>query len=208
MKAAYREAIEHISVTEDMRARILSNIQNADVRSAKVRSYPVPVRCLAAAACFALLIAGTIALPNFHTPVPVASPPAVQNGILDRTEVSSLHELSQLVGFEVEELKDLPFHTIETLYIAYGTELAEVKYIGETQSLVFHKAVGNTDPSGDYTTYSDTLILELDNISVTLKGESGAYCLALWQDDAYSYSIRTSAAFSDVEWTQVLEPVD
>lgn len=201
---AYKEAMDHIAVTADMRSRILNNIQSSDLKAAKIRSHSIPVRHWAAAACFAVLIAGTIVFSNFLGPIQAEPLSGIQNGILDRTEVSSRSELSQAVGFEVEDLKNLPFEVTETFYTAYGDEMAEVKYVGETQSLIFRKAIGTTDPSGDYTAYSDTLILEFGNRCVTLQGESGMYCLATWQDESYSYSIRSSTTFSDTEWTQIL----
>ena len=204
MREAYRDAMNHIAVTEEMRVRILTNIQNTDLHAPKSRSHPFPVRYLAVAACFALLIAGAIALPGSRTPIQSENPSGVQNGILDKVDVHSLQALSQFVGFEVELLTELPFDVIETQYAAYGQDLAEVKYVGKTQSLVFHKIAGNTDPSGDYTAYSDTLILEVGRISVTLKGESGMYSLAVWQDGEYSYSLKSDMPFSNDEWVSIL----
>ena len=201
----YKEAMNHIAVTTDMRSRILDNIKNLDFQATKTKPHPSPVRYWAAAACFAAIIAGTMVLPNFLTSIQAEHPSEVQHGILDRTEVSSLSELSQTVGFEVDDLKNLPFDIIETFYTAYGNEMAEVKYVGETKSLIFRKAFGSTDPSGDYTSYSDTLILDFSHGSATLKGNSGMYCLATWLDDTYSYSIRVSTALSDVEWIRIFE---
>lgn len=203
LREAYKEVMNHISVTEEMQVRILTHIQNTDLHTATGRPHSFPARYLAAAACIALLIAGTIALPHSHTPLQNQNPSGVQNGILDKAEVHSLHELSQSVGFEVELLTNLPFYVIETKYASYAQSLAEVRYIGETQSLVFRKTVGSTDPSGDYTVYSDTLILEIGSISVTLKGESGMYSLAVWQDGEYSYSMQSTTAFSDMEWKNI-----
>ena len=203
MRKAYREAMNRIAVTEEMQMRILAHIGSMEIRAAKRK--PFPIRYFAAAACFALLIAGATVLPSFRTSLEEKDPPGVQTGIPNRTEVSSIEELSQAVGFEVELLGNLPFEVTDTQYIAYGQALAEVNYRGETQDLMFRKTVGNTDPSGDYTAYSDTSVLELGNRSVILKGESGRYSLAVWQDGTYSYSIRLSAPYSDAEWMAILE---
>lgn len=112
------------------------------------------------------------------------------------------------MGFEVKSLTKLPFAVTDTQYMSYGGTMAQVTYSGETQSLVFRQTTGSTDPSGDYTVYADTVILSLGDCSVTLKGESGAYLLALWQDGTYSYSIHSSAAYSEAEWADLLPGVE
>lgn len=200
----YKEAMNRIAVTEDMRSRILNNIKNLDFPTRKAKSHPLPVRYMTMVAYFALFIVGTIGPPNFLGSLPSKDPTYVQSGVLERTEVSSLSELSQAVGFQVDTLKNLPFDIEEIVYTVYGTEMAEIKYVGAIQSLVFCKAIGAADPSGDYS-YPDTVILGFSHGSATLKGESGLYCLATWQDDTYSYSIRISDALSDIEWMHIFD---
>lgn len=205
MREAYREIMNHVAVTEEMRTRILKNIQNAEITTAKLPSHSILIRYFAAVACFVVLIASAVTLPNLHAPTQTPSPSGVQSWIWSRVEAASLSELSQLVGFEVEKLENLPFSIIEIQYAAYPGELAEVTYLGETQNVVFRKTAGDSDPSGDYTVYADTVQLEVGLTSVTLKGEAEAYTLAVWQDNTYSYSIRSSAALSEAEWRNLLE---
>lgn len=205
MRQAYREVMDHIAVTDEMRERVLYPIRTMDLSAAKVRRRRVWTRRLAAAACFAVLVAGAVALPQINTPSQGENPPGVEHGVWNRTQAASLEELSRLVGFEVEGLESLPFPVMETSYTAYGKEMAEVTYTGETQSLVYRKTADSGDPSGDYTAYSHVLVLELETGTVTLKGEEGSYCLALWEDGAYSYSARASEGYSQDQWAQLLE---
>lgn len=205
LRQAYREVMDHIAVTEDMRERVLQHIRTMDLPAAKDRARTVWTRRLAAAACFAVLVVGAVTLPQIHTPSQGENPPEVEHGVWNRTQAASLEELSQVVGFAVEGLETLPFPVVETSYTAYGKEMAEVTYTGETQSLVYRKTAGSTDPSGDYTAYSHVLVLELETGTVTLKGEEGSYCLALWEDGTYSYSARTSQGYSQDQWVQLLE---
>lgn len=205
MRQAYREAMDHVAVTGEMRERVLRHIRAMDLPAAKASTRRVWTRRLAAAACFAVLVAGAAALPRIHTPSQGENPPGVEHGVWNRTQAASLEELSQVVGFGVEGLETLPFPVVETSYTAYGKEMAEVTYTGETQSLVYRKATGSGDPSGDYTAYSHVLVLELETGTVTLKGEEGSYCLALWEDGSYSYSARTSEGYSQDQWAQLLE---
>lgn len=205
MRQAYREVMDHIAVTEEMRERVLHHIRTMDLPAAKAQVRTVWARRLAAAACFAVLVVGAVALPRINTPSQGENPPEVEHGVWNRTQAASLEELSQVVGFEVEGLESLPFPVVETSYTAYGKEMAEVTYTGETQSLVYRKTAGSTDPSGDYTAYSHVLVLELETGTVTLKGEEGSYCLALWEDGSYSYSARASQGYSQDQWIQLLE---
>ena len=205
LRKAYQEVMNHIVVTEEMRGRILNNLQRKEFHPRQTRRLPSLSRYAAIAACLVLLAAGALALPQFHGPV--ESPSGVQSGIRDITVASSLQELSQLVHFDVDQLTDLPFSVVETKYLAYNGELAEVTYCGETQRLVFRKIIGDADPSGDYTAYSDVFTLGLEDFSVTLKGDSGSYSLAVWQDGGFSYSIQVSTPLSDGEWTGILASV-
>lgn len=202
---AYKEAMDHIAVTADMRSRILRSIGDLPSLPGTAGSRLLPARCLAAAACLALFLAGAAVLPSLLPSLQGERPSGTQAGVLEKTAVSSLSELSQAVGFEVDGLRDLPFPITETWYTAYGEELAEVRYVGETQSLTFRQAAGDADPSGDYTSYPDTVILKLGPVSAVLKGESGRYCLAVWRKGAYSYSIRADAALSDIQWSRILQ---
>lgn len=205
MSETYKEAMNHIVVTEEMKLRILENIQHVNWEKKNVASFVWPKRYMAVAACLTVLIIGAVSLTTLNIPNQPENPSGMQSGVLNMTNASSADELSQLVGFEVQDLKDVPFDITEIQYTSYGGELAEIKYIGETQNLVFRKAAGNIDPSGDFASYSDTVTLDFDSISVTLKGESGAYALAIWQDGSYSYSMKSSVPLTKTEWTSVLE---
>lgn len=89
----------------------------------------------------------------------------------------------------------------------YGGGLAEIAYSGEEQNLVFRKAMGQTDPSGDYTAYAVQTTVDVDGSTVTLNGAEDGYCLAVWQDGTYSWSIRSTMAYSTDVWTEILESV-
>lgn len=203
MREAYKDVMDRIEVTPEMQTRILKAIRDADIQGRSKRA--VPMGRLAIAACLALLVAGAVALPKLPTKPPEKDPSGVQNGIWSVTQASSLQELSQLVGFEMEELKTLPFAVTEIQYRVYPGGMAEVIYLGETQSVTLRKLVGDADPSGDYSSYSDTLVLTRNGYCVTLSGEGSLYSLAVWQDGTYSYSIRTSQACSEETWESILE---
>lgn len=170
MSETYKEAMNHIAVTEEMKLRILRNIKSANLEKKKGTLFCFTKRYMTIAACLALLIVGTVSLTTFQTPVQPENPSGNSNVILNVKKASSADELSQLVGFEIEDLQYVPFEVTEIQYASYEGKLAEIKYIGESQNLVLRKIDGNTDPSSDFTAYSDTATLNRNDVSMSQKG--------------------------------------
>ncbi len=207
LRSAYDEIMEHVIVTEQMRQRVLAGVESADlghagnaVRVSHLRRYG------AAAACAALLLVGAAVLPQYLEMQQTQRPGQVET-VPRFTEVSSLAELEDTVGFAVEELTKLPFPVTDTVYTAFGREMAEIRYCGETETAVLRKAVGIDDPSGDYTQYAEELVLEINGTSVTLKGEDGRYVLALWKEGDYAWSVRLWEGKEQSLWEQLLLPL-
>lgn len=105
-------------------------------------------------------------------------------------EVSSVKELSDLVGFEVNELKNLPFALQQVSYISISRELAEIIYTGADQELAYRKSEGTEDNSGNYIVYKEETKRTIAGYEVTVKGDDGRCGLAIWTDGTYSYSIQ------------------
>lgn len=114
----------------------------------------------------------------------------VGNGMV---EVDSLAELSQVLGFSVPEIKNIPFEVTSTVYTNGWNEFAQVEYQGgnqtESEEVLFRKAKGTDDISGDYNVYTDVKEIAVNETAVTLKGENGQYSLAIWQQDGFTYSL-------------------
>ena len=86
--------------------------------------------------------------------------------------------------------------------------MAQVDYTGaggETASL--RKAPGTDDVSGDYNEYSDVKTILVGGLSVTLKGEGGAYVFAVWSADGYSYSLSLSEGAGQDVWQKIMENI-
>ena len=208
MRRAYDEIMEHVAVTEQMRQRILTRMESADLgHSGNAVRVMVLRRYWAAAACAALLLVSAAVLPRYFGSWQTEPMPGHVETVSPFTEVPSLAELEDTVGFEVEELTELPFPVTETVYTAFGSDMAEIRYSGETETAVLRKAVGIQDPSGDYTQYAEELALDINGTSVTLKGESSQYVLALWQKGNYAWSVRLSEGKDQSVWRQLLQPL-
>lgn len=208
MRRAYDEIMEHVTVTELMRQRILSRVEKVDLDpSGHAVQGRVLRRYWAAAACAALLLVSAAVLPRYLGGWQTEPMPGHVETVSPFTEVASLAELEAAVGFRVEELTELPFPVTETAYLAFGSDMAEIRYCGKTETAVLRKAVGIQDPSGDYTQYAEEMVLDISGTSVTLKGESGRYVLALWQDGDYVWSVRLSEGTDQSVWQQLLLPL-
>ena len=206
MREAYREIMDHLTVTEEMRERILAGIRESVDGLEKRPRRALPVRAMAAAACLVLVLAGAAVL---RLPPSIAGEePGVHSGAPEAAEADSCQALSQLVGFPVEEAEKLPFPVTEVKYEAWPGGLAQVTYLGKEESLVFRKLPGEEDPSGDYTDYPRQTQVTVDGRQVTLKGEDGGYVLALWQEDGYACSMRADPACSEEVWLRVLESME
>lgn len=208
LRRAYDEIMEHVAVTEPMRRRILSRVETADLNpSGHAVRGPVLRRYWAAAACAAVLLVSAAVLPRYLGDWQAEPMPGHVETVSPFTEATSLAELEAAVGFPVEEPTELPFPVTETVYLAFGSDMAEIRYCGVTETAVLRKAVGTQDPSGDYTQYAQELVLDVDGTSVTLRGESGRYVLALWQDGGYAWSLRLSEGKDRTVWQQILQPL-
>ena len=200
MKQAYDAIMNHIQLTGEMKRRILDRIPAALEQSR--RPAFAWKRWAAAAACFVLLLVGVSLF--FPTAQPLPSQP-VTNPVPNIKTLSSLAELSQAVGFPVEEPSHLPFIPTERIYTSFWSELAQIQYTDGIQTAVFRQSAGTEDNSGDYTVYETALQLELEGYTVTLKGDSGGYMLAVWSKDGYAYSLKLSAPYPQEEWETIFQ---
>lgn len=206
MKRKYDEIMGRIEVTPEIRQRVLRSIREEEISlpAHKALTLPKLKKYLSAAACFALLIAGTVILPQILDRKEQSPPQvAVSYGI---EEAASLQELSELTGFTITEEFKLPFTPAETAYASYWRELAQIEYSGEGQSAVFRKSIGTEDNSGDFSIYDDSAELVVDGHTVLLKGNDGGYSLAIWTDGEYSYSLSLSQTATEEQWSHILHP--
>lgn len=206
LRRAYDEIMDRIEVTEEMRRRVLDRIAREDIEPARPRvlRFPAWKKYLSAAACLILILTGAAALPRL---IPLLPPREGDVQVISPIqEASSLAELSRLVGFAVRPA-ELPFAPEEISYCAYWNELAQIQYSGQGQTATYRQSTGASDNSGDYTTYRDVAQLTVGGLSATLKGEAGAYVLAVWTDGGFSFSLHLSQGLTEAQWRTLLDGV-
>ena len=119
--------------------------------------------------------------------------------------VDSLEALTEKTGIPLNELTGVPFTVERTEYVSYWDNLAEIQYFGDTDSLCYRKSPGTEDNSGDFTVYAQEETLEIYGNAVTLKGNDGAYSLAIWTDGSYAYSISVTNPLSEDAFRTLIE---
>lgn len=203
MKSAYREIMDQVEVTEEMRERILDGVEKKrGAQKAGRRRY---IRSgLSLAACLALVLLGTAVVPQLFDGGTEETPQeqtTVANGMED---VDSASALSEKVGFEVQDLTGLPFAAEHITYTSLWGETAQIIYEGENQTVTYRKAPGEEDISGDYNVYDTVTEKTAGKISVTLKGDGDGYVLALWTADGYSYALSLEKPVTEEELLEIL----
>lgn len=209
MKKSYEVIMDKIVVTEEMRKRILRNIQTVDLVKplhflSSFRKY------LPLAACLAVVLIGAVVFQKYFVPPEPAPTPfgASVQKVMEITEFSTAKELSETVGFEITDLSSLPITASHTTYLSFGQELAQIEYTDGNQTITFRKSSGSEDNSGDYTAYSITEIQKIKSNFVTLKGENGLYHLALWEKNGFSYSLRCSESITSDQMKNLIVNIE
>lgn len=203
LKGRYNEIMNNIQVTEEMHDRIMRKIDETDftTETTNRRSYHQYRRIISIAACLAIIcigiMGGKLIFNNEEN--------LVEQVVPDIVEYNSIAELNQNAGFEISEVKNVPFSIKKTAYILYWGELAEITYSNDEEELVYRKAVGNEDISGNYNEYSKEKKCIIDDYEVTIKGDMNGYTLAVWQKDSYSYSLEFSKRVSEIEILDIIK---
>ena len=184
----YNEIMERVEVTDEMRERVMQRVDThfRAKRTNRAKRWATAAAGLVAAVAI-LIAVGTQGGPDVPGPGPLTGPEP--SAVHAQQTFASAGELSEAVGFEVPEIESLPFAPEETIYDRIGGELAQVTYRNGEDALVFHKAPGPDDVSGDYNSYIEEKTADADGTAVTLKGDGGGYVLAVWTDGSYAYSL-------------------
>jgi len=112
------------------------------------------------------------------------------------TEYASLKEAEETAGFTLT----VPEFTQDETYLYYETGILEVQVTENDNRLyTIRKALGSEDISGIYETYDNEIIKDINGTSVTLKGSSEGYSLAVWESAGYSYSFYAETPLTEEE---------
>ena len=208
----YNELMSRITVTPQMRQRVLQNVrthrqektnsENSDKASGGSRKIRTLWRYLPAVMAACLVLVCGIVLQKSRTIQPQTEETSgidlVYSGI---EEYSSLSDLEDAVGFSMKETgalaENLPFAAKQTAY-SNAAGIARIDYTSPDGDVItFSKAEDDgTDISGDYTEYSAVSEETIGDVSVTLKGDGDMANLVTFSKDGYTYAIDAMEGIS------------
>ena len=196
----YNEIMARVTVSEEMKSRILGSLPSAEQKQTEVVRFPNARRYIALAACFAVVLIAAFAVKM------IGRQPQVGGDLTAGApvEYKSARELSKASGIEIEDLRNLPFEATETVYLDYQNNLAEINYSNETQRLWYRASKGSGDNSGDYNEYEKIGTRETGGVTFTLKGSGDLIYCALYEKNGCSYSIGSTGGLT---WRQIEEMI-
>ena len=196
----YNKAMEHVTVSGDMKDRIIDNIKSGDLKKGKIVRFPNVKKYVAFAACLAVILIGVfIVSSQINKPKIVPEPLETGgvDGIYGIKEYKNAKTLSEASGINIEDLNNLPFKVSETVYNDHENNLVEIVYSDANQNLYYRVSKGSEDNSGDYNEYSKVYTKDINGITVTLKGDKELIYLVLYEKDGCSYSIGASNGLTE-----------
>ena len=191
----YEQIMDKIEVTPEMRQRVLHSIETTQEKKKK----GLTRHLFALAACLAIIVCCWFAW---------KPKPSQEQGVMVTNQIETVEGVDALAaktGIPIEELTGLPFAATQREYTSYWGELAEIRYIGESETLRYRKSRGTGDNSGDYNQYTQETTLTIFGCVVTLKGSADGYTLAVWTDGTYAYSVNSSTPLSLDAFQSLLE---
>lgn len=118
------------------------------------------------------------------------------------TAHDSLAELAKAVGFAIKA-PTVPAGYEADAYIDISGELAEVFYVKGDDTLVYRVSKGEGDNSGDYNTYSNKKNVDVNGVSVELRGNDKVN-VATWSNGGFAYSVSAKQGISETEVAAVV----
>ena len=207
----YNEIMKKVNVTDEMKSRILGNIDEyfSKKKNAGKKSFYLAFCGVAAAALLMIIVrpwdnnvAGPIN-PGTNS-VGEGSTGLCVNPMQN---YASAEELSKAAGFNVPEIKSLPFKPSETEYMTLGEGFAQITYLSDDDRLIYRKSPDKEDNSGNYNPYDYVGAVSVNDIKVTVKGTKEALNLAIWNDGTYEHSISVEKAVDKDVMIKMIEEV-
>lgn len=204
--AKYKEAMDRIQMTEEMQSRILGHVEKHFARkrrNQKLKIWIPAAGVLAAAAVLLILLQPwktreTVTDPVQTTETPVTTEQDyLPQGTYQLTTYDSVKELSEAVGYDIKEPTSFPGEVTERNYQDINHEIAEINYGGSFGTISYRVSKGTKDNSGVYEAFKEDKKVEIEGISVTLKGETDKYALVIWTDGTCSYSMYCIPGISE-----------
>jgi len=104
-------------------------------------------------------------------------------------ECDSISDAEEIAGFSILEPEMIPANFELEKILVIKDELVEILYKNGEAELIFRQGKGDSDISGDYTVYDENNELNIGDIVVETKGNSGKVNVAIWTSGEFSFAI-------------------
>lgn len=122
-------------------------------------------------------------------------------------EYETLGQAARAAGFELTAPGTVN-GSDSRVYQAIEGDLLEVIYRrGEDEAARVRKAQGGEDISGDYNVYDQVSAVDVDGLSVTMKGENNLVKLAIWTGGGYTYAVSVTGGISTSGMTALVSAI-
>lgn len=123
-------------------------------------------------------------------------------------DFTSLSEAIQDVGFDINVPQVIEGYD-KCSYRSDKTDgMLEVIFENGDEDIRFRKAVGEDDPSGNYNKFAETKTVEVDGVTITMKGDDGKVNVAIWTKDGYAYSVDSTSPIEKVDMIDYVKVVN
>lgn len=109
----------------------------------------------------------------------------------------SLAELAKAVGFDIKAPTVPAGYTVDA-YIDISGELAEVFYENGSDTLLYRVSKGEGDNSGDYNTYSTNKTVNVNGVSVEMRGNDKVN-VAVWSNGGFAHSVSSEQGIAEAD---------
>lgn len=193
----YNDIMNNITVDDNMKNRILSNI--TIVEKVDKPNHPKGRKkkslIISFASCFVLIfICAATFMQNIKDISPNDFNTLNTNPII---EYDSLEALESELNIDIT-LPTSTFKARKIQYFVIQNKVAQIKLINDNTILTYRVAVSKTtDISGDYNNYTNIKEVTINKQPLTLKGYDNKYNLLLWNKDDFAHSIQINPSIEE-----------
>lgn len=118
------------------------------------------------------------------------------------TEHDTLTALEQAVSFPIQQPAMPDGYSVSSL-TDINRSVAQITYQNGDQEIVYRVGKGTDDISGSYEDYSNKYTLEIEGVSVQLRGEQDFH-VAAWHNNGFAYSVYAPAGLTTAQISQIV----
>ncbi len=206
-KGGYDLIMEHISVTPEMEARIMSNLRKEGEKRSRIKARAYMRWAAGVAACVAIGILCLSVVPMLQNqpqePVDSVSAP------LPPENYNTPAEAKSALSFDAYTPNALPDgYALDSCTVYDAGKMLELTYSSSDNEISYRTAEGSDDISGDYTEYAKEDTVTADGgASVLLKGDESGWQTAGWTAAGRTYCIYSIQPLSENDMLTIVNSV-